>query len=202
MNLFVVRRALLCCFFFAGLLPALPAQSDSLPSEYKILYAGLEQEFLPYLLGGYSLGGWLGLGRVRMRVALVRVNMPTFFLDAQLRRERIIANTVYGEFFLRPDFVGFYFGGGGGYWQQRIWSIANSGGEGREFQYNSLIFSGGCGWHIFLWRGLYFSPHLALHTRLSGNGAIDLGGGEEYRPQMLLPEISLKIGWRFGRERG
>lgn len=176
------------------------AQSDSLPSAYKVLYGGVEQEFLPYFLGGYSLGAWMGLERVRVRVALVRVNMPPPFLDAQLERERIVANTVYGEFFLRPDFVGFYFGGGGGYWQQRIWSKDNGGGEGRQFQYNSIIFSGGCGWQIFLWRGLYLSPHLALHTRLSGHGAIDLGGGQSYNPQMLLPEISLKIGWRIGQK--
>jgi hypothetical protein len=173
------------------------AQCDTVPTAYRALYWGIEQEILPYLLHGYALGGWGGLGRARLRLAAVRVDMPSFMRSPLLSRERINANSICVDFFLKDKFEGFYFGGGGGYWRHRVLPNANLGEEERQFY--SLIFSGGCGYNWLIWKGLYISPWVALHTRLTGNNEVTWGNDVKYTPQMLLPEISLKIGWRIGR---
>lgn len=173
------------------------SERDTVPTAYRTLYWGIEQEVLPYVLNGYALGGWGGLGRARLRLAAVRVDMPSFIRSPLLDRERINAHSICVDFFLKDKFEGFYFGGGGGYWRHRVIPKSNVGDGERQFY--SLIFSGGCGYNWLIWKGLYISPWLALHTRLTGNNAVNWGNDLTYRPEMLLPEIAIKIGWRIGR---
>lgn len=181
---------------FGQLLAAMP--TDSVPSAYREVHFGLEQEVLPYMLRGWSLGGWVGLGKGRLRLASVRVDMPAFMRSRYLDREQIIANSACLDVFFREDYSGFYFGGGGGYWRTTLTPKNEFGSQRKEF--HSLMFSGGCGYNIFIWKGLYCTPWVALHTRITGNTDINLGSAI-YKPQGLLPEIAFKIGWHFGRGR-
>jgi hypothetical protein len=187
-----------CLFVFAGAVSAMPTKSatDSLPSAYRALYWGVEQEVAPYILRGWSLGGWIGLGRARLRAATVRLDMPNFIRSRYLSQERVIANSIAVDFFLKPEFKGFYFGGGGGYWTTILSPKPEFGQQKRRVE--SLMFSGGCGYNFLIWKGLYISPWVALHTRITGNAAVDLGSAT-YNPRLIFPEIALKIGWKIGQ---
>lgn len=189
-----------CSFIFIAKVSAMSKNiiTDSLPSAYSALYWGIEQEVAPYTLRGWALGGWLGLGQARLRLSTVRLDMPDFIRSRYLNQERVIANSIAIDYFLKPEFKGFYFGGGGGYWTTTITPKSEFGQDRRRIE--SFMFSGGCGYNLLIWKGLYVSPWLALHTRITGNTAVDLGGAN-YNPQLLLPEISLKIGWRIGQGR-
>ncbi len=185
-------------FFFLcwGLCQPMMAQSDTLKSDYKPLYLGVEQDVLPYVLRGFILTAWGGIHRTRLRVSYAQAYTPAFFRPKNIDSERVIAMGLSLEFFLKDKFKGFWFGAGGGAWIQQV-RLPNPNGQVVMHPFTSVIFSGGCGYNYYLWKGLYISPWVAIHTRLSGNRPMMLEG-IEYKPKLIIPEVSIKLGWRIG----
>jgi hypothetical protein len=99
------------------------------------------------------------------------------------------------EFFFREGFKGWWLGPGIGYWTDVVDTQT-----GKGFRHESVIFSFGGGYLFELKDWLYVSTWTALHTRVSGNIAVDYGG-VVYKPGIVTPEVSVKLGVKFPRRR-
>lgn len=164
-------------------------------SSYNKIYFGLEQDVLPYVLSGFIITGWAGIKKTRLRLSYAHANSPKFFRKKNIDFEQTRATGLNVEFFFKPEFEGFWVGPGLGYW----WNTVKNEETGQVRDFTSAVVSVGGGYNWFIWKGLYISPWLAAHFRLSGNKGFEMGG-ELYKPMLITPEISLKIGWCFGRE--
>lgn len=189
----IMRRYFLfvATFLLIGL-GSLRAQSDSatlrrMQPHYATTF-GIEQDILPYILRGYIGTGWIGREGVRIRFSYAHATQPKFFLGDGILRDRVQAFGISTEFFVRPGFRGWWFGPGIGYWTDVIDTKLQT-----NLRHESFIFSLGGGYIFNLRPWLYLSTWTALHTRVSGNAPLDYGG-IIYKPALLTPEVSLKIG--------
>lgn len=183
-------RSLICVFIFVYSCASLFGQK--VENAYSTLYWGIEQDPLPYILKGFILSGWMGLKNTRIRGTYAEANTPSFFRRPGINYERTKASHLGVEFFFTKEFKGFWVGPSLGYWWNRI---KNEDLYQRDFWSGVFSVNGGYNWYIF--KGFYISPYLAGHLRISGTKNIILGT-LDYQPRLFTPEISLKIGWRFG----
>jgi hypothetical protein len=167
------------------------AQEEDLPSTYHPLNFGLEQDPVPYLNKGYILTAWLGMQHTRARVSYAKVQQPPFMLRHDILSEEISATQLSIEFFFKEDFKGLWLGPSIGYWWNRVQTSS-----GFLHDYPSVLFSVVGGYQIYLFKGLYISPYFAGHLRLTGMRDVEVGS-LDYRPHLLLPELSLKVGYKF-----
>ena len=94
--------------------------------------------------------------------------------------------------FIKDNFKGLWFGPGIGYWVNSFETVNRVKGQN-----NSFVFSLGGGYNITLWKRLYASPWVALHTRFTGVSEKKYGDSK-YVPARFTPEVSFKLGWKFG----
>ncbi|MCP4439527.1 MAG: hypothetical protein GY810_11345 [Aureispira sp.] len=169
--------------------------SNSSRSSYNKIYFGIEQDVLPYILSGFIVTGWAGIKKTRIRASYAHANSPKFFRKKNIDFEQTRATGLNVEFFFKSEFEGFWVGPGLGYW----WNRVKNDAEVQVRDFSSVVLSVGGGYNWFIWKGLYISPWVAGHFRLTGNKGFEMGG-ELYKPMLITPEVSLKIGWCFGRE--
>jgi hypothetical protein len=155
---------------------------------------GLEQDALPYVLKGFIGTVWFGEKHLRTRVSYAHAYSPKLVLQKDITQEKTIAVGVSSEFFLKENFKGLWFGPGIGYWEQQVKSVNSTAAH----RFQSAIFSLGGGYNIYLWRNLYFTPWVAAHFRVTGNGKQDIDG-VAYTPMSITPEASVKLGWKIGK---
>ncbi len=155
------------------------------------LSVGIEQDLLPYILNGFIGTAWCGKGKMRVRVSYAEANTPSFVLQDGFKKDRTHAVGVSGEYFFKEDFKGLWFGPGIGYWNNNIVTLQNNASWKK-----SWVFSLGGGYNIPLWKGLYTSPWLALHTRIAGSNSVYVSN-IKYTPMLFTPEVSVKLGWKF-----
>jgi len=185
-----MRILLPLLFFFSLIISSIRAQD--VDNAYSTLYWGIEQDPQPYFFRGWMASAWLGLKRTRIKGTFAAANTPSFFRRPGINYERTNASHLSIDFFFKDQFKGFWIGPSFGYWQNRI---RNEDQYQRDFW--SVVFSTGMGYNFYIYKGLYINPFIAAHWRISGTRDISLGA-LEYRPRLLTPELSLKIGWRFG----
>jgi hypothetical protein len=171
---------------------SLSAQNIDMDNAYSTLYWGIEQDPQPYFFKGWTVSAWMGLKRARIKGNFAAANTPAFFRRPGINFERTNASHVGIDFFFKDQFKGFWVGPSLGYWWNRIKSE-----DHYQKDFWSAIFSVGTGYNIYIFKGLYISPYLAGHLRITGTKNIMLGP-LDYTPRLFTPEISLKIGWRFG----
>ena len=170
---------------------SLQLRSQELSSAYYHVHAGIEQDILPYFLKGFNISAWAGMKNTRLRFNYAQANTPKFWMADGIVKERIAATQVAVDFFLKKDFKGFWFGPGLGHWQT---SLMTEQQEKRNFP--GIVFSAGSGYNWNFYKGFYLSPYIAGHMRISGTKNIEMGT-LYYRPSLMFPEISLKLGWKF-----
>jgi hypothetical protein len=171
-----------------------PILQKGLVSEYRPLFWGLEQDPLPYCLKGFYLSAWAGLGKIRLRGVLTHTQTPHFLIRPNIASEHTKAGVLWADFATKEHFKGFWLGIGGGFWAQELKSHPN----GLKRVLDSAVFGIGAGYNWFVFKGLYISPFVSLHIRLSGNKAFILDG-LSYEPRSIMPVLSLRLGYRFGR---
>lgn len=173
------------------LLPFLSINIQGQSSDSKKIAIGIEQDVLPYVLHGFIGTGWVGKNKIRIRMSYAEANTPSFILQNGFTKDRTRAFGISAEYFLKDDFKGFWFGPGIGYWNNEVVTANNYSDEVK-----SWVFTIGSGYNIFLWKGLYTTPWLALHTRVIGNNSrfIEIF---KYTPLLCTPEVSVKLGWKF-----
>ena len=166
-----------------------------MPKTWKMHIApffGVKQDPQPYFFKGWTLSAWMGLKQARIRGTFAAANTPAFFRRSGINFERTNASHLSIDFFFKDQFKGFWAGPALGYWWNRIKSE-----DQYQKNYWSAIFSVGTGYNWYIFKGFYISPYLAGHLRITGTKDIMLGP-LEYKPRLFTPEISIKIGWRFG----
>lgn len=154
--------------------------------------AGLEQDILPYITGGYFAGIWAGKGHIRGRALLVRVHKPDFILPEGFTNNRTTAFALLGDYFLRNNWRGWWAGAGLVYWKNTIQTDAHLG----TASFDQYLLNGSLGYNWKFWRNFYLSPWAGLHIQVAGDKEIPVDG-KIFRPSLLNPEASLKLGWHF-----
>jgi len=152
----------------------------------------MELDFLPYATGGYFGAVWAGTGHWRGRLLMARANKPDFLLPGGFSQNRIHAYALLADYFFQPDFRGWWLAGGGVYWDNSIRYEADQ----RSGNYKSYLLSGGMGYNWKFYRNFYLSPWAGLHLRIAGDKEVAFPTGT-YKPPLLNPEGSLKLGWHF-----
>jgi len=175
----------LFCFCLQGLF----AQEKISPGRFT---AGVELDVLPYATGGYFGAVWAGKGHWRGRLIVAKATKPDFLLPDQFSDNTIKAYALLADYFLRPDFSGWWVAGGIVYWDARIrYNPAESSGA---YKIYLASIGGGYNWKFF--RNFYLSPWAGIHLRIAGDKEV-LFQGDTYEPPLFNPEGSLKLGWHF-----
>ena len=154
--------------------------------------AGIELDFLPYATGGYFGAVWAGKGHWRGRVIVARATKPDFLLPDGFSENTIRAYAVLADYFPKQNFSGWWLAAGLVYWDAGI----RYDPEQRAGAYKSYLVSGGLGYNWKFYRNFYLSPWAGLHIRVAGDKAVDFQT-KSFKPPLLNPEGSLKIGWHF-----
>jgi hypothetical protein len=164
--------------------------SDSSRSRF---YFGLEQDVLPYILKGFIATGWVGRNHVRCRLSYAEATKPKFVLPENISVDRVHAFGISFEYFTKEKFKGLWVGPGIGLWNNYFKDNGTTEGK-----YQSLIFTIGSGYNLSITNWLYFSPWVALHTRIGGTNDHKTGMSV-YTPAIITPEVSIKLGIKLSR---
>ena len=153
---------------------------------------GIEQDVLPYLTGGYFLGGWIGFEPIRIRMIHAKARIPDVVVPEGFTNNQLRAYALVADYFLDRDWLGWWGGGGIVYWRTSIQSDAQ-----RSTAYlDHYLLNGSFGYAFDLGKRFYVSPWAGMHLRIGGTKSVIVDGAE-YTPRVLNPEASVKIGWWF-----
>ena len=153
---------------------------------------GIELDALPFITGGYYGSTWVGIDKFRFRGIIAQVKSPDFIIADGFENLVTTSYTLITDYFPFKDgekYSGLWLGMGYEYWKNDITNKSNKA-EGRY--YNSVLTFGG-GYIISIYKSLYINPWAAGHISLSGTSEINVGS-KIYKPKVILPEISIKIG--------
>lgn len=153
---------------------------------------GIEQDFLPYLTGGYFMGAWVGKDHIRARVLTARVNKPDFIIKDGFTDNKVTAYAVLGDYFLKTGWEGWWAGAGLVYWKSSIRLKEGS----INHKYENYFLNGSIGHNWKLYRNIYISPWAGMHLRISGDKKVQVDD-REFTPPLLNPEASVKLSWNI-----
>jgi hypothetical protein len=156
------------------------------------LTIGVEQDFLPYVTGGYFAGGWIGKDHVRARLLTAYVQKPDIFIAKGFTNNRVHAYALVGDYFLKKQWTGWYAGTGLVYWKSSLQIDKKLS----TAYYENWLINGTIGYNYKLNPHLYLSPWAGLHLKIAGAKQVSIDG-TIYSPPLFNPEASLKIGWKF-----
>ena len=153
---------------------------------------GFELDALPFITGGYYGSVWVGHNRFRYRAIVTRLNAPDFYVASGFTRNKINAYTLIADYFFKPHFEKWWVGAGIEYWDCSIQADTKI----QTATYQNTIFTLGGGYVWKFYRNFYLNPWVGGHLRLAGdqNVAVD---AKTYKPALLSPEASVKLGWHF-----
>lgn len=153
---------------------------------------GLEQDILPYIFGGYFVGGFVSADHYRIRAVYANVTKPDFILESGFTNNKIEASAILLDYFLSPDQKGIWLGSGLVIWNG---SVQTKNQIGTAYHRDYLISIGG-GYNYFFTDNLYVSPWCAVHTKVGGskNAVVN---DKTFSTPLFNPEGSLKFGWIF-----
>lgn len=154
--------------------------------------AGLEQDVLPYLTGGYFAGVWVGKDHFRVRALTARVHKPDIFVKDGFTNNRVTAYALVGDYFFRKDWKGWWLSTGMVYWKSSIQSNARLS----TVRYENYLLNGSMGYQFPIAKRFYLSPWAGMHLLIAGDRHFPVDG-QDYTAPLLNPEASLKVGWRI-----
>jgi len=184
-----MKKLLLSLFLFTSSLAF-----SQMPEETKSLNRiGTELDVLPFATGGYYFSAWYGWSKnqTRIRPVIAKVNVPDFAVDKNFQNNKIFAVALIADYFLKPEFEGFWIGSGFEYWQN---SIENKSSITAD--YNAFVFTLGGGYVWKFYEDFYVNPWVASHVLIGGDKEIKVGL-ETFKPQLFTFEGSIKLGWSF-----
>jgi hypothetical protein len=95
------------------------------------------------------------------------------------------------DYFLKNNFIGWWFGTGVESWNNTITSKMNN----QDYNFKDYVASAGSGFIIKVHQNFYVEPWGALHYVLNNeNVTVE---DTEYKTKKFQGEVSLKIGWHF-----
>lgn len=153
---------------------------------------GVEQDILPYATGGYFAGLWAGKKHVRVRALLARVHKPDLLVKEGFANNKITAYAVLGDYFLKEAWNGWWIGSGLVYWRSSIQAKERIG----TASFQNVLVNGSIGYNWKFYKNVYLGPWAGMHLRIGGDRRVPVDG-REFRPALLNPEASVKLGWFF-----
>lgn len=153
---------------------------------------GAELDVLPYALGGYFAAGWVGKNQTRIRLLTADVRKPDITTTKGFTKHRIHAYALVADYFFKPDWTGFWIGGGAVLWNSNI----QEKNSGVAASFSNYLLNGSAGYHYRFGKRYYLSPWAGLSLRVAGDKNI-LVGSSRYTLPLLNPEASLKLGIVF-----
>ncbi len=156
----------------------------------KGFHAGIEQDPLPYLTGGYYGAAWIGKNRIRLKALTASVHKPSFIVPDGFENNHVSAFALMGEYFLKENWQGWSLSTGIVSWRS---SIQRTGYDEKK-RYDNLLLHGGLSYTIRLYHHLYCTPWAGMHMRIGGAKEVTIEG-KTFTPALLNPEASLRIGY-------
>lgn len=153
---------------------------------------GAELDVLPYALGGYFAAGWVGKHQTRIRLLTADVRKPDLTTTKGFTQHRIHTYALVADYFFKPDWKGFWIGGGAVLWNSTIReknSLASA-------SFRNYLLNGSAGYHYRFGKRWYCSPWAGISLRVGGDKNV-LVGLSRYTLPLLNPEASLKLGVIF-----
>jgi hypothetical protein len=187
LNLQVMKHLLFISLFALSSMSLRAQSNDQPPFNF-----GLELDALPYLTGGYFGAAWAGRQHWRLRVLTAGVNKPDWSTPDGFTNHRITAYATVADYFLKPDWTGWWIGGGPVFWSSTIQTDAKL----QTAQFKNLLLNGSIGYNIRLPHHFYLSPWAGLSMRVAGDTDVPVDNTTFTLP-LFNPEASLKLGWYF-----
>ena len=153
---------------------------------------GFELDALPYIANGFYASIWYGRNQMRYRGVITKITTPEFVLDDGFTNNDMYVYALITEYFFKPGFEGWWVGTGLEYWDAEIQTDA----ELETAEYENYIFTVGSGYAWKFHKNFYLNPWVAIHARIAGDSKV-LVDSETFEPAVLIPEVSLKLGWHF-----
>lgn len=153
---------------------------------------GLEQDVLPYLTGGYYGGVWVGKSHLRGRLLLARVQKPHLIIPDGFTNNWVSAYALVADYYHRDDLSGWWLSGGLVSWHNTIQSNLQI----QTATYESYMLNGSLGYSWRFGKHFYFTPWAGMHIRVGGDNLVTVDS-KSFKPAILNPEASLKVGWVF-----
>lgn len=154
---------------------------------------GIEQDFLPYLTGGWFAGAWAGTSKYRVRILTARVKKPQIVVPDNFKNNWVNAYALLADYSINDSWKKWWVGGGLVFWDSEIETDQI---RGSKTSYQNMLVSGSLGYNRTFKNGFYISPWAALHIKIAGDHTVRLKESSFTTP-FFNPEVSLKIGWYF-----
>jgi len=157
-----------------------------------VVHGGFELDALPYLTGGYFIGGWVGKNHLRLRGLTASVNKPDWTTPKGFSNHHVTAYAVLADYFLKPGWEGWWIGAGPVYWNSTIQTNAKI----QTARFANVLLNGSMGYNWKFLQHFYLSPWAGLSLRISGdkNTLVD---NRPFTLPLFNPEASLKLGFIF-----
>ncbi len=156
---------------------------------------GSELDVLPYAMGGYYGSGFMGRDGWKFRYVVARSTMPSFLVTGGFKDKRTDAYAFLTDRFFgtrRQNLEGFWIGGGGEYWRNRIRTDASPAFA----NYQNFMLTAGGGYVRKLSRHFYVNPWVGGHFVVANSRSIAVSG-KIYEQPVFTPEASIKLGFTF-----
>ncbi|WP_420399643.1 hypothetical protein [Flagellimonas sp.] len=153
---------------------------------------GFELDAVPYLFEGYYGSVWVGHDHFRYRAVITKIETPSFILEDGFTNNEMKVYAAIVDYFFKPGFEGWWIGPGLEYWDATIQTDAKL----ETAAYNNTIFTLGGGYVWKFHKNFYLNPWAAVHLRIAGDKEVRVDQSL-YETPLLIPEISLKLGWHF-----
>nr|WP_299167499.1 hypothetical protein [uncultured Allomuricauda sp.] len=153
---------------------------------------GFELDAVPYIFEGYYASAWLGHDHFRYRAVITKIETPGFILEDGFTNNEMKVYAAIVDYFFKPGFEGWWIGPGLEYWDATIQTDAKL----ETAEYNNTIFTLGGGYVWKFYKNFYLNPWAAVHLRIAGDKEV-MVDNSIYETPLLIPEISLKLGWHF-----
>lgn len=155
---------------------------------------GLEQDFLPYITGGYYANVWGGKNHLRARALMARVRKPDFMIPEAFTNNKVTAYAFVVDYFPRLEWKGPWIGGGLVRWNSTI----QSNDRNFESSFDNWLLNGSVGYNWKLGGHFYLGGWAGWHVLIGGPTSVAVGP-ELYNAPRFNPEASVKVGWYFNR---
>lgn len=126
------------------------------------------------------------------RVILTEVNTPSFLIPKDFSNNEVEVYALITDYFFREGFSGLWIGSGLEWWKGEIFTRDKSA----KGDYSSYMYTLGGGYVWKFYRNFYLNPWAGGHLRLGGDEKVN-AGARQFHPSLVIPEVSLKLGWHF-----
>ncbi|HEC97879.1 MAG TPA: autotransporter outer membrane beta-barrel domain-containing protein [Nitrospirae bacterium] len=138
------------------------------------------------------ISGWIAKDHFKIRAINTQLDVPDFATKDGFEDNRLTSFALLLDYFPNSDLTGWWIGGGPVYWAG---SIRNSSDK-EQADYKTWSATIGTGYVWDISGHFYIMPWAAIIVPVAGDKKFDVEN-ETYEHSGIVPEASVKIGWKF-----